>query len=167
MNDGISDSIEFTEDGPEGASIWLSSHAIAAMIEAATKAGRCETGGILIGRYGAEGWSADVVEATPKPKGSGSGWFWFRRSKTGLASLLESRWQAGLYYVGEWHSHPGGVPVPSRDDVRAMRRIAGDQSYHCPSPVLMILAGRPRTGWSVSSTLFRRGHEVRLEAGRK
>jgi proteasome lid subunit RPN8/RPN11 len=156
------DPIEFTEGGVAGASIWLSPRAAAAMMEAATEAGRRETGGILIGRYGPEPWSADIVEATPKPKGSRSGWFWFQRSSSGLAELLEARWAAGFHYLGEWHFHPGGAPVPSGPDIRAMRKIASDEAYGCPSPILVILGGRSRIGWSISATLFRDGHDVRL-----
>lgn len=132
------------------------------MIEAAVKAGRCETGGILIGHYGAERWSADIVEATPKPNGSRAGWFWFQRSKNGLARLLEDRWREGFHYLGEWHYHPGGAPTPSAPDIRAMQTIARDEAYHCPSPILVILGGRPRTGWSISATLFRDGQVIHL-----
>lgn len=156
------DPIEFTEGGASGASIWLSPAAITAMVEAATRAGRWETGGILIGRYGPDRWSADIVEATPKPKGSRSGWFWFQRSSSGLAELLEERWAAGLHYLGEWHFHPGGAPTPSGPDIRAMQKVAADDAYRCPSPILVILGERPKTGWSISATLFRDGHDIRL-----
>lgn len=155
--------IEFREEGSEGASIWMSPAAIESMIEAARTAGRSETGGILIGRYGPEGWIADIVEATPKPKGSRSGWFWFKRSNTGLAALLEDRWGKGLHYLGEWHFHPGGSPAPSSPDVRAMLKVADDQAYRCAAPLLAILGGRPDADWSLSMTLFRAGHAIALK----
>jgi len=154
--------IHFSEVGTSGGSIWLSSRAVVAMIEAAKKAGRCETGGILIGRYGADRWSADIVEATPKPEGSRAGWFWFQRSKSGLARLLEERWHQGYYYLGEWHFHPGGEPIPSGPDIRAMQKIALDEAYRCPSPMLLILGGCPKTVWSISATLFRNGNAIQF-----
>lgn len=160
LTDWTPDPMEFTEG--EGASVWLSSRAMTSMIEAAVAAGRNETGGILIGRYGIEAWNADIVEATPKPKGSKSGWFWFQRSSDGLAALLEQRWRDGLHYLGEWHFHPGGPPTPSAADVRAMKRVADDPAYCCPSPILVILGGRLREGWSLSATLFRDGREIYL-----
>jgi proteasome lid subunit RPN8/RPN11 len=135
------------------------------MLEAAIKAGRCETGGILIGRYGAEKWSADIVEATPMPEGSRAGWFWFQRSKKGLAGLLEARWSEGFYYLGEWHFHPGGAPTPSGPDIRAMQKVAQDKAYRCPSPILLILGGRPKTRWSISATLFRDGQVIHFPDG--
>lgn len=132
------------------------------MVEASAKAGRSETGGILIGRYGPEGWFADIVEATPKPKGSRSGWFWFQRSNSGLSDLLAERWRDGLHYLGEWHFHPGGAPTPSRSDIHAMWRVAGDEAYHCPAPILVVVGGRPKSDWALSATLFREGRVVSL-----
>lgn len=162
MTDWTPNHVHFSQVGSFAASIWLSSRATAAMIEAAMKAGRYETGGILIGRYGAETWSADIVEATPKPKGSSAGWFWFRRSPNGLGRLLEERWREGLYYVGEWHFHPAGAPNPSGPDIRAMQKLALDEAYNCPSPILLILGGSPKTRWSISATLFRDGHAIHI-----
>lgn len=153
--------VEFGAIGDDLVSVWVSPSAITAMIDAATSAGRSETGGILIGRYGPEGWIVDVVEATPKPKGSRSGWFWFQRSNAGLAALLEERWRDGLHYLGEWHFHPAGAPTPSSSDIRAMRAIAGDDAYHCPAPILVIL-GSANSNWLFSATLFREGQVVGL-----
>jgi proteasome lid subunit RPN8/RPN11 len=155
--------IEFREGGIGDASIWVSPAAIASIVEASRAAGRSETGGILIGRYGPEGWVADIVEATPKPKGSRSGWFWFQRSSTGLTSLLEERWSKGLHYLGEWHFHPGGSPTPSSSDVRAMLKVADDEAYRCVAPLLVILGGRLDADWSLSVTLFRAGHAIALK----
>lgn len=152
---------EFGANGDDFVSVWISPDAITAMIDAATLADRSETGGILIGRYGPDGWVADVVEATPKPKGSRSGWFWFQRSNAGLTALLEDRWRDGLHYLGEWHFHPGGAPTPSGSDIRAMRAIAGDDAYRCPAPILVIL-GSATSNWSFSATLFREGQVVKL-----
>jgi len=152
---------EFVAIGDNTVSIWVSPSAITAILEAATLAGRKETGGILIGRYGPEGWFADIIQATPKPKGSQSGWYWFRRSNAGLATLLETRWRDGLHYLGEWHFHPGGAPSPSSSDIRAMAAIAADDAYRCPAPILIILGGAS-SNWSFSATLFREGKVVEL-----
>lgn len=159
----MSEPIEFYVENDLSVSIWISPEAIAAMVEAAKKAGRSETGGILIGRYGPENWFADIVEATPKPKGSRAGWFWFQRSNSGLSDLLADRWHDGLHYLGEWHFHPNGAPTPSSSDVRAMWRIASDEEYRCSVPILVILGGRPKSDWSLSATLFREGQVVNLK----
>lgn len=167
MNVAKPDPAEFRSDGKAPVSVWLSPAAISSMMQSAVRAGRCETGGILIGRYGPEGWVADVMEATPKPKGSRSGWFWFERSDIGLATLLEERWQHGLHYLGEWHSHPGGSPTPSDSDLRAMDKVARDDAYRCPAPLLVIVGGGAKSTWSLSATLVRDGRPVVLERQNK
>ena len=155
--------LQFRSDELPEASIWLSVDAVSVMVSAAAKAGRQETGGILIGRYSTEGWVADVVEATPKPPRSQAGWNWFQRSASGLAELLKDRWKRDLHYLGEWHFHPGGVPSPSAPDVRAMQKIARDAAYNCASPILLILGGYPGTSMTVSATLFRDGRSMRFK----
>lgn len=162
MTDWTHSPIHFHSQKSSEGSVWISSKAVSAMIAAAAKANRHETGGILIGRYGTEKWSADIVEATPKPPYSRSGWFWFQRSPNGLAQLLTQRWKEGLYYLGEWHFHPGGAPNPSHPDIRAMQKIARDSAYDCPSPILVILGGRPETSLTMSATIFRDGESVRF-----
>lgn len=113
-----------------------------------------ETGGILLGRYEADGNLAVVMTATERPKDSISGRTWFQRGVRGLKELLRERWQRGEYYLGEWHSHPGGSPNPSGNDVREMRAIAKDVSYRCPKPI-MVIAGRSASGVvTVSLSVF-------------
>ncbi|RRU10601.1 hypothetical protein EGJ03_00730 [Stenotrophomonas maltophilia] len=152
---------EFVATGEEGTSVWIGPAAIEGMIAAASAAGRMETGGILIGRYGPIGWVADVLEATPQPKGSLAGGAWFQRSNQGLVELLRQRWEEGLHYLGEWHYHPHASPAPSCSDLRAMQAIARDGSYRCPSPLLVIIGGSC-AGWKLSVTLFRNGTTTAL-----
>ena len=115
--------------------------AIAAMVSAATKAGRKETGGILIGRLENDGATAVVFEATSKPRDSSFGWSWFQRGARGLKALLARRWAEGSHYLGEWHYHPFSSPLPSGSDRTAMADISGDGRYCCPEPVLAIIGG--------------------------
>lgn len=134
--------------------VWLSSNGLATLLSTAGRAGRCETGGILIGCYAADGWTAEVVEATSKPRGSRSGWCWFMRGNVGLAELLEARWRDGYHYLGEWHFHPGASPTPSETDIRSMRRIASDPAYQCRQPILVILGGTVDAIWELSVSVF-------------
>ena len=101
-----------------------------------------ETGGLLVGRY-AEGQRVAVVtEALPAPADSKSGRTWFVRGIRALNAKLNRRWKAGRgYYLGEWHYHPGGVPVPSGPDCAQMKSISESASYSCPEPVLLIVGG--------------------------
>ena len=159
------EAMKFVDSAGSNVGVWLSSAAVESMLTTARKAGKRETGGILIGRYDPDGWMAEVVEATPKPRGSKSGWWWFTRSNSGLAALLERRWNEGYYYLGEWHFHPGGAPTPSERDKRSMQRISSDPAYQCPQPILVILGGTIDATWNVSVTVFNPGTPISLTNG--
>ncbi|WP_077961226.1 Mov34/MPN/PAD-1 family protein [Ensifer adhaerens] len=120
-----------------------------------------ETGGILIGRYESDGNLAVVTAATESPGDSSSGRAWFQRGMKGLTAKLRARWPHGEYYLGEWHSHPGGAPDPSSDDIRGMRSISIDISYKCPKPI-MIIAGTSGTSIRISVSVLENGRLLRL-----
>jgi len=156
------EAIGFRDPSGSRYAVWLSSATVGAILAACGQAGRRETGGILIGRYDADGWAAEVLEATPKPRGSRAGWWWFNRSKRGLAEMLADRWADGLHYLGEWHFHPGASPEPSHTDVDTMLRIAADADYQCAQPILIILGGAPTKAWNLSASIFPSGRRVPL-----
>jgi integrative and conjugative element protein (TIGR02256 family) len=66
----------------------------------------------------------------------------------------DSEWQAAqiaelyecserrLDYLGDWHTHPGGVARPSRRDEATLVKIASTRSARCPEPVMVILGSR-------------------------
>lgn len=161
------------EDAPitltsvEGFTVVVEQQTLSVILNSCIKAGRRETGGILIGKYDSAGWRATVVEATPKPRGSSAGWFWFRRGNAGLRDLLQDRWQNGLHYIGEWHFHPGGSPEPSVSDFKAMKKIALNENFQCKEPLLVILGGDPKGNWELSATIVRPPqNSVRLMLGK-
>ncbi len=154
--------MEFRSSHENPFNVWISATSLETMKAAAATAGRKETGGILIGRYGSDGWSADVVEATPSPVGSRAGFSWFVRSNKGLVDLLRQRWRKGFHYLGEWHLHPDASPVPSPTDKRTMCRIAADPAYQCSRPILIILGGSARSSFTLSVSVFDKRHEVAL-----
>ena len=64
----------------------------------------------------------------------------FYRGNNDLRDLVESLWKSGEHYLGEWHSHPGGLSRPSGGDVRQMKAIAKDHEAHCPEPILVVIS---------------------------
>src|SRR4051812_10740880 len=88
-----------------------------------------ETGGILIGRYSEDLRIATVTRAETKTSDSISGRTWFIRGRSGLTKLLGQLWGSGQYYLGEWHTHPEGPPVPSTTDDAQLQRIAREAPY--------------------------------------
>lgn len=137
--------------------VVISSSTIKQMVSECLKAGVNETGGILIGSYSEDSSKAMIVEATTRPTDSLAGRTTFQRGVRGLRPLLHARWKTGLYYVGEWHFHPGGSPEPSGDDFRSMISIAANPDYQCLEPVMIILGGDPAGSYSLSASVFPRG----------
>ncbi|WP_352722673.1 Mov34/MPN/PAD-1 family protein [Mesorhizobium sp. M0491] len=97
----------------------------------AGRAGSVETGGILVGEYFDGGRSVRITEVTAMPEDSRFGRAWFKRGRKGLDALLRDRWGQGQYYVGEWHSHPGGSAEPSGSDIAAMRKPVAPTLPRC------------------------------------
>jgi integrative and conjugative element protein (TIGR02256 family) len=49
-----------------------------------------------------------------------------------------------LEYIGDWHSHPRGVPRPSAKDRGTARTIAISTEARCPAPLMIIVGLRRR-----------------------
>ncbi|MDR9762230.1 Mov34/MPN/PAD-1 family protein [Rhizobium redzepovicii] len=120
-----------------------------------------ETGGILIGRYEDDGNVAVITTATERPGDSKAGRAWFQRGIDGLKTKLRDRWKHGEHYLGEWHSHPGGAPDPSTNDIREMRSISINTSYRCRKPILVI-AGTSGQHLRISVSVMENGGLIRL-----
>ena len=48
--------------------------------------------------------------------------------------------ETGLYYIGEWHSHPNALARYSLTDLQAMNNIASCNTVQLNNPVLLILS---------------------------
>lgn len=42
-------------------------------------------------------------------------------------------------YLGDWHTHPGGTPVPSWRDRRTLRAVRRSARARAPRPLMMIV----------------------------
>ncbi|MDU4003201.1 Mov34/MPN/PAD-1 family protein [Pluralibacter gergoviae] len=135
-------------------SVEISSAASEIMVKESQRSGSKETGGILIGNYREDGHLAFVVEATPCPSDSLYTPCSFQRGNAGLVNLLSKRWKEGLFYIGEWHYHPGGSTEPSGPDIRVMRDIAMNPAYSCREPILIIVGGYPPDAIDFSVTVI-------------
>ena len=110
---------------------------------AVRRADRRETGGILIGRYTKFGDRVCVVQATGPPSDSRSFPAAFVRGVVGLTRRLRRAWGRGVYYIGEWHSHPYASPEPSGRDLAQILDFSRDACYRCRNPILIIIGGNP------------------------
>ena len=85
--------------------------------------------------------TAVITETIEGREDSRSGKNWFIRGTAGLMHVLREKWrqEQSTYYVGEWHSHPGNKPAPSKKDIEAMLDIANSPEEQCPEPILLIV----------------------------
>lgn len=114
-----------------------------------------ETGGVLVGFY-TEDHRYAVVKAVSGPsKDAKATETSLIQGTDGIQEWLDAVSQSsGWYYLGEWHSHPNGTPIPSRIDVRQMQEIANFKPTNCPEPVLIIVSGNPSKGWAFHPYVF-------------
>jgi hypothetical protein len=87
-----------------------------------------ETGGILLALVDFERKLIRISAAIEAPPDSVKKPHYFERGRTGLERRLKeigARTAGQLRYVGEWHSHPVGVPArPSADDNQLFGKLA-------------------------------------------
>lgn len=105
-----------------------------------------ETGGVLVG-FTSEDQRRLVISAAsgPGPRAKHETWRFtpdaefqsdFVRRHYEVSNRVHS-------YLGDWHTHPGGVAKLSRIDQCTLRRIAKDKEARATKPVMAILAGGP------------------------
>lgn len=125
------------------------------------KSKNCETGGILIGKYNTNLDLAIVSKITGPTKDSKMGSNWLFIGVNGLKKLLKNIWTKNReYYLGEWHFHPNSTPNPSDTDINQLKEISVTESYKCPEPILLIIAGEPPKNWTFRVFVCVNGKEV-------
>ena len=143
---------------PDGRySMEISAHLVR-KLEFLCQEGRdCETGGILVGYYTSRRDLAIVTDVLAAPQDSIGYRSRFQRGVKGLAALLTSLWERPIeerrYYLGEWHSHPEGAPLPSSADHEQMVRIARG-AFNCPEPILLLAAGGWAGRWELGAWVY-------------
>ncbi len=114
-----------------------------------------ETGGILVGYYTPAHDCAVVTGLSGPPEDSIHGPRLFKRGTKGIQCWIFRLWREQRhFYLGEWHCHPGGAPVPSPDDSEQMHRLRNDRKLKCPEPILLIIGGNPKGTWTARAYVF-------------
>ena len=136
----------------------IGEQAAARLLQFSVRSDRKETGGILVGFYTETLDCAVVTTVSGPPADSQSTKTWFARGVRGLQRWLERLWRTeGDYYIGEWHAHPGAVPVPSLRDIEQLQQIAASELYRCPEPLLLIIGGDLRRNYEAGAFVFPHG----------
>ncbi len=92
-----------------------------------------ESGGILLGKR--RGKHIEVLLATEPMVNDIRSQFFFQREVEGHAAAAVDAWRAGNYlvdYVGEWHTHPQGIPIPSGIDRAEWHKLSAGRSNDIP-----------------------------------
>lgn len=99
-----------------------------------------EYGGLLVGRH-SDDFKCVLIEETVLPKEFKSSRFKFERGVKGLKKVLHDFFKQtpSLSYVGEWHTHPDGAPIPSLTDLNAMHEVVKHKDVFIMNPVLLII----------------------------
>ena len=149
----------FFQDNSQIYNINLSKEAYKKMLCYCNKAHPYETGGILIGNYSQSQTIANILQITPPPKNSKHAKCNFYRGSGGLKKLLDTVWNQGLYYLGEWHYHPNASSLPSGIDNNQMIKLSRDQKLNCPEPILIIIGGY-KDNWNINARLYVNSQEI-------
>jgi len=99
-----------------------------------------EFGGLLIGNYSQDRKEVFIKDSV-LPKEYSSSKFSFYRGIKGLKTQLKRLYKKDprQYYIGEWHSHPDNLPIPSGTDLLAFQEIVSHTEVFIENPILLIL----------------------------
>ncbi|WP_227686003.1 Mov34/MPN/PAD-1 family protein [Psychrobacter aquimaris] len=99
-----------------------------------------EYGGFLIGKY-SDDFKTLYIEQAITAEIFKSSRIEFTRESNYLKSEFKKLFiDKGLYYIGEWHTHPDGEAWYSTTDLSAMISIAHEKDVKIDNPILLILS---------------------------
>lgn len=99
-----------------------------------------EYGGFLIGKY-SDDFKVLYIEQSITAEIFKSSKLEFTRESNYLKSEFERLFiNEGLYYIGEWHTHPDGEAWYSSTDLSAMINISHEKNVKIDNPILLILS---------------------------
>jgi integrative and conjugative element protein (TIGR02256 family) len=91
-----------------------------------------EAGGLLLGRQILESDDLVIDDVSTPVRGDTRARMRFVRSKR-HQRFVDEAWAKSngtRVYLGEWHTHPEGVPSPSSEDLRSWRKHLSDKQIH-------------------------------------
>lgn len=116
-----------------------------------------ETGGILLGyRNGRDIVIRAYVDAGPKAQRWPHGMRPDADYQAAAVATAFTESQGTMTYLGDWHTHPGSAPSPSKRDRKTLRNIAVEAEAQCPEPLMLIL-GDGEAGWAMEAWVGRLG----------
>ena len=100
-----------------------------------------EGGGILLGKVSIDEKNIYITELY-QIESSKSDNTHYERNATVAQEIINNRWKASsgvINYLGEWHTHPKMIAVPSNTDINSMKLISKSIQAVIPYIFLIIL----------------------------
>lgn len=99
-----------------------------------------EYGGFLLGYY-ADDFKKLIITDFLLPNNYKSTSIYFERNSVGLEETFIKYYNKtpSQYYIGEWHTHPNGQPLPSMLDEMTIKEIAQNKTIAINNPVMLII----------------------------
>lgn len=97
-----------------------------------------EAGGQLFARFNLT--DIVIVEATGPRRRDQRTRFSYRPHRPSEQKEIDSRHKRGLIYIGDWHTHPEGIPHPSNIDRSSMQDIFS-KSVHKLNVFVLVVVG--------------------------
>jgi integrative and conjugative element protein (TIGR02256 family) len=99
-----------------------------------------EFGGFLIGHYSNNQTQLNITDTILPNKYKATPYL-FERDTIGIEDKLRNYYNENpqKYYVGEWHTHPNNLPIPSGTDISAITSITNHEDVSISNPVMLII----------------------------
>ena len=155
-------------DGRHGYQVRMNDEARAAVLAWTRRSERVlgkrvETGGVLFGEVDdllKIVWIDEVSGPPPDSTASPEG---FLCGTAGVADMhveKMERTRGSVSFVGMWHTHPHGLPIPSKTDLGAMKELLGEDPTFLGRTFIMMIVGGTSSAPILSTTVFRRSDYV-------
>lgn len=100
-----------------------------------------EAGGQLFARFNSRKTIVDL--ATGPRKSDRRSRFTFFPNRYAERREIRRLFDAGLHYVGDWHTHPEHLPFPSRIDIESIQETVRSSRHELAAFVLVIVGIAP------------------------
>jgi integrative and conjugative element protein (TIGR02256 family) len=155
---------DLLKDQRHGYEIRLSRDARAAMLSWIRRServnrDRTETGGVLFGQvdeFLKVIWIDEVSGPPPDSLASPAGFICGTAGVQEMHDEKKKRTRGSVSFVGMWHTHPKGLPVPSPTDLGAMKELLQDEQSFLGRRFLMLILGGTSDFPIASASVFER-----------
>lgn len=129
--------MKFT-DNIHGVSLEIEEGLLSAICKICIDSFPNETGGFLVGNYSKDNSNA-IVSRIVQPVSISAGPVSYERNTNGMESVWDKLYEEGLFYLGEWHSHPNGNALYSITDKNALTNIGECDQVKIANPIMLII----------------------------